>query len=396
MRLPRLPVPAAPARHETLASYLTRLAALHRLHPRELWDSVSSRQPGTRRGHVQADRLAAVVARPVEHLAAALPELRDPAPDWAAWRHQPQPRCPRCDARHDGGPVQRLLPHHRYVCTEHRYWIGPPDAGQSATSLDDPDLDDVVRAQRRHLRLRLRYGSAVTFDAVLTGFLICAHVWDDDRPEDWCAAIGRWTRRGHALIPLAAETTDFSAARLFAAIYPEAVDLAQLIASPAWRACAGANPDQQQRFVIEVGRRLGRPDYQRPENGDAIAHWMKYDSWRPPSRPNKTFPHTSEYGSARVRQATRQTRDRHDRGAVWFSLNRRGGSVVLHHRHIRPVLIRDWSRPMDGITATIWASRTTSHPGEDGNGAAVTPQPDAGWSRIAAGASHDSITGRTQ
>jgi hypothetical protein len=30
-------------------------------------------------------------------------------------------------------------------------------------------------------------------------------------------------------------------------------------------------------------------------------------------------------------------------------VNRRGGSVVLHHRHIRPVLIRDWSRPMDGI-----------------------------------------------
>ena len=43
-------------------------------------------------------------------------------------------------------------------------------------------------------------------------------------------------------------------------------------------------------------------------------------------------------------------------------MNRRGGTVILHHRHIRPVLIRDWSRPMDGITATIWASRRTSHP----------------------------------
>jgi len=36
MRLPRLPIPVAPTRHETLASYLTRLAALHGLHPREL------------------------------------------------------------------------------------------------------------------------------------------------------------------------------------------------------------------------------------------------------------------------------------------------------------------------------------------------------------------------
>jgi hypothetical protein len=39
---PRLPMPAAPARHETLASYLSRLAALHGLKPRELWDAVTT------------------------------------------------------------------------------------------------------------------------------------------------------------------------------------------------------------------------------------------------------------------------------------------------------------------------------------------------------------------
>ena len=44
---------------------------------------------------------------------------------------------------------------------------------------------------------------------------------------------------------------------------------------------------------------------------------------------------------------------------MWFQLYRRGGRVILHHGHIRPVLIRDWSRPMDGIAATIWASQTT-------------------------------------
>lgn len=42
MLLARLPIPAAPARHETLTSYLTRLAALHGLDSRELWESVSS------------------------------------------------------------------------------------------------------------------------------------------------------------------------------------------------------------------------------------------------------------------------------------------------------------------------------------------------------------------
>ena len=49
---------------------------------------------------------------------------------------------------------------------------------------------------------------------------------------------------------------------------------------------------------------------------------------------------------------------RQDRSAFWFSINRRGGSVVLHHRHIRPVLVRDWSPQMDGIIAMIWASQT--------------------------------------
>jgi hypothetical protein len=45
--------------------------------------------------------------------------------------------------------------------------------------------------------------------------------------------------------------------------------------------------------------------------------------------------------------------------ATWFGIHRRGGSTILHHRHIRAVLIRDWSQPMDGIGAAIWASSTT-------------------------------------
>ena len=50
---------------------------------------------------------------------------------------------------------------------------------------------------------------------------------------------------------------------------------------------------------------------------------------------------------------------------LWFQLHRRGGRVILHHGHIRPVLIRDWSPEMDGIAATIWASRTTLPLGPD-------------------------------
>jgi len=87
---------------------------------------------------------------------------------------------------------------------------------------------------------------------------------------------------------------------------------------------------------------------------------MKYDSWRPPSLPHTTFPQTRGYGSSGASPATasRQSLQRHERSTVWFQLCRRGGRVILHHGHIRPVLTRAWSPAMDGITATIWASQT--------------------------------------
>jgi hypothetical protein len=47
----------------------------------------------------------------------------------------------------------------------------------------------------------------------------------------------------------------------------------------------------------------------------------------------------------------------------WFELYRRGGRVILHHGHIRPVLIRDWSTQIDGIAATFWDIQTTMHLG---------------------------------
>ncbi len=236
----RLPIAIPPARHETLASYLARLASLHGLHQRELWQLVSTPRPGTHRRDIIPGQLAAVTGRPGEHQARALPELRNPELDWQAWRHQPQPRCPRCDARHDGGPVTRLLRHHRYVCTRHRYWIGPPDAGQPATQLG-PELADIISAQWRHLRLLRRHGPAVTYDAVLTGYLICGHLWDY-QPGEWPGPWRRWTRRAQALIPPGSEASHFSASRIFAAAYPEAVALACLFASPTWRGLALAGP----------------------------------------------------------------------------------------------------------------------------------------------------------
>jgi hypothetical protein len=77
---------------------------------------------------------------------------------------------------------------------------------------------------------------------------------------------------------------------------------------------------------------------------------------RPPSRPHKTFPDTRQHGASHPLRVNALSRDRHGRSALWFARTRRGGGAILHHRHIRTVLIREWSPKMAGIAATIWAS----------------------------------------
>jgi hypothetical protein len=53
---------------------------------------------------------------------------------------------------------------------------------------------------------------------------------------------------------------NFSASRIFAAVYPEAVNIAVLLASPAWRALAAGDDDQLSRFTREIGHRIGDPN----------------------------------------------------------------------------------------------------------------------------------------
>ena len=129
-------------------------------------------------------------------------------------------------------------------------------------------LDDIVGAQRHHWRLLGRHGPAATYDAVLTGFLFCGHLWADRR-EDGVGAHREWTRRAEVLIPPGSETATFSASRLFAAAYPEAVSLARLIASPTWRHLAAGDADAQRQFTTEVGRRLDRP-YHLGDGGERL------------------------------------------------------------------------------------------------------------------------------
>ncbi|MEV4210212.1 hypothetical protein [Micromonospora sp. NPDC049662] len=309
--------------------------------------------------YIAADLLAAVTGLPHALLVRAVIELRQPEPDWLAHRHEAQRGCPRCTARHPGGTVFQLLPHHRYVCTRHRIWIGPPDlVDQPCLPLDD--LPEIVAAQRAHLRLLRRLGPAATFDAVLTGFLICAHRWSqnpaDDNDTD---ARLDWRDRADVLIPHGTEKTTFSTTRLFAVTYPETVKVAALVGSLHWRRLAAGGPDDQLRFAIEIRRRLGDPDYRPQVTHDPIARWIDQDCWQPPSLPRSTYRAARSFGGRTGPKVTDRARDSNARSATWFARTRRGGRAMLYHRHLTAVLARDWSVPMTTLSATVTASATT-------------------------------------
>lgn len=171
-----------------------------------------------------------------------------------------------------------------------------------------------------HLLLLRRYGWAATYDAVLTGLMLCAHIWSPEgRPSPFgCWDV--WDDRLDVLIPFDREKQDyvgFSTAKLFAVVYPEAVALAPLIASPYWRWLAGGTEAEQARFFAEVAGRVTYPYLPPDRRGDAVAHWALADSWRPPSRPLTTYTPGRVRGTLPGLAANRLAR--HEKSAMWFS-----------------------------------------------------------------------------
>ncbi|WP_447035507.1 hypothetical protein [Streptomyces sp. DSM 118878] len=129
------------------------------------------------------------------------------------------------------------------------------------------------------------------------------------------------------------------------------------IASPHWRRRAGGTLLGQLRFLDEINRRISYPYTDKPEFGDAIAHWATVDSWREPSAP------THAYSPARMQGVLSPLHGgslkRHEKSALWFSRNRKAGSALLRHNHIRPVIDRTWAQDSDRIEGAIWHSKRT-------------------------------------
>ena len=344
---PRLPLAVRPARNEILASYLRRLAALNCLDGDQLWKRVTVPAASSRRRPDSA-AVAALTGRAPAALAAALPELRDPASAWQSLRNLPQPGCPRCDAAHPGGQVYRLLPLHEYACTRHRYWIGPPDASRPGPAL--PGLPEIITAQRRHLRLVRQHGWAPVHDGVLTGFMICGHLWRWHIPGT-AGKPPAWERRGQALIPPGRAAAQFSASRVFAAVYPEAVALAAVLASPRWRTLATGTRSDIRALAAEIGRHAGiTPCRPHPRDTEPAADQPGDFYWRPISHfaPELACRPPSKLGTANP-----QSQALLDRTAQRFQWDRHAGSIILGHRCIQPVGIRQRSVLMQYISRAI-------------------------------------------
>ncbi len=311
----RLPIPLAPAQHETLASWLHRLATVHGLVTAELRHHLRigpylSDDLDERRG--LASRLAAVTGHAAEGLAWALPELRIPAPEWPALRHLAQRACPRCAARHQAGPVRRLFAHHEYLCVRHGYWIGPPDP----TRHDPPPqltgrLPELVTAQQRLQHTARRHGWAATFDATAAATSICVNLrFSAEHHPLWA----RWQRRLDLLMPAGYRRSLF-----IAAIYPEVCALAATLAAADWHTpaptdghCpAGLSPDGLgvDHIIAAAERALGGTDtLPRPEISFALLTWLTTRTSGPLLAPASTYPETSHHddGTPRITDVQRQ------------------------------------------------------------------------------------------
>ena len=266
----RLSVPVPPARDETIASWLHRLAAVHGLNTGDLRAHLRIGRAATDGGMPGlVFRLASVTGYPPGNLAWALPELRVPEPDWRSLRHLAQRACPRCTARHQGGPVRRLFAHYEYLCTRHGYWIGPPDPSRDdSLTLLAARLPELPAAQRTLRRTRRRHGWAAAFDATAAATSICIDLrFRAVHHPLWM----RWERRLDLLLPAGYQRSMF-----MAVIFPEVAALTAVLTDPDKQALtADGAPAGIDGLLHAAQHALDCADPpNRHDLGDALRTWL--------------------------------------------------------------------------------------------------------------------------
>jgi hypothetical protein len=273
--LPRpLPRQVKPFPRETIESYLSRLARANRLDAETLRFYIAGRKG--RSAPVPVARLAAIANLPGASLRYAIPDL-DPAGSGPARslpgvtkRHRNNgSACRRCVlARGSTGSVQCWKPPEDVVCLRHRRWIG------AQRGEDQPDLSaqpGIVQAHKRHLRLVRHFGRDKVAYAYAAAYEMCRQ-WHNQFAYD-----GDFYQRMQVFHGPGPWAVSPDHPTISAAIYPQAVALTRLLASPYWQAQAASGISGQQRFAEEA-RRTAAPGFPWPQPGmprDPLCQWIR-------------------------------------------------------------------------------------------------------------------------
>jgi hypothetical protein len=107
---------------------------------------------------------------------------------------------------------------------------------------------------------------------------------------------------------------------LFAPIYLDAVEIADMIAAPICRRLACGDDLGLQRFLNEFLRRIGQLDYEPQGQNYPLAHWIENDCWRTPTAPPRTFPDVpGRRRPSHLNTPHQMSRTRHHKSKEWFS-----------------------------------------------------------------------------
>ncbi|GGK35295.1 TniQ family protein [Nocardia camponoti] len=291
----QLPIPIPPAPNETTASYLGRLATVNHLAIDELKIHLGMNPTllELRMRPPNLGRLVVITGYSRDQLTRALPELTSRHRDSTHLANWARPACPRCIRRHTGGRVIRYYPSYVHACPKHRIWLSDKHSHRHRL-LDISAVPEVLAAHTTHRRLARRHQPQPAQYA----FRTARRLFEDN--DFWnsfadTTAFAGISNRLDILNP--GETRVLIDDPSFlAAIYPNAVDTAALLASPHWRRIA-SRKETVTRFLIELGTRVSgqRRTYWPRRNRDPIANWIEglsreHIDWKRIELPSRRIP----------------------------------------------------------------------------------------------------------
>jgi TniQ len=227
---------------------------------------------------IELSALAKATGLPEASLAYALPELRDQYADArsmvlrgrniAGHPNYVGLACQRCmAAKGITTNVYVWMRHDQIVCLRHKLWIGP-GAHSAGGQLDLAKVPQVVAAQRKHRALIRRLRRRWVFAVFPQAF---------EFADSWVPTKTRRQRLAQLRAPRGYPPGKFPfrGAHWNAAIYPEAVALTGVLASPRWRSSGlPADDDESLQLIVQQIRTRVLPDYDPGQGSEPIFEWL--------------------------------------------------------------------------------------------------------------------------